>query len=275
MKKKTIIKIAIIATVIILGLVFAYYENHHLVVTEYDIKRADIDQALDGYTIVQISDLHNASFGANNSRLIEKIKLQKPDMVVITGDIVDSGHTNINRAINFCTELGDICPSYYVTGNHEYWLEPEEYDELMTGIEKTGVKILNNTTVSVNAGETEFALIGLDDRNLRDNTLQSMILALDSDVLNIVLAHEPQNISSYQTAGADIVITGHAHGGQFRLPGIGGLVAPDQGFNPEYTEGIVRTGNLDMVISRGLGNSFIPIRLFNDPEVVVIKLYNK
>lgn len=188
---------------------------------------------MDGYRIVQISDLHNAKFGQNNEKLIRKIAGLEPDMIVVTGDLVDSNHTDLDVAIHFMESVTQICPVYYVTGNHEYWL---------------------------------------DDRSLSDGTLSSLVQDCDSDCLRVVLAHEPQYIEKYSQAGVDLVLCGHAHGGQFILPFVGALAAPDQGLFSKYTEREYRMGNTTMYVSRGLGNSVIPIRLFNDPENVCVEL---
>lgn len=115
-------------------------------------------------------------------------------------------------------------------------------------------------------------LVGLDDRHLADETLKSLIRDCDSNCLSVVLAHEPQYIEDYSNAGADLVLSGHAHGGQFILPFIGAVVAPDQGLLPEYTEGRYDMNHTTMYVSRGLGNSVIPVRLFNRPEIVCIDL---
>lgn len=272
-KKK--IKRIIIGLIIIVGLfLFFWYENKHLVVTTYSYESVKIDKALEGYRIVQISDLHNASFGRNNSRLLDAIDEQQPDIVVITGDIVDANHTSIETALSFAKDLADKYSIYYVTGNHEYWLSDEDRNELISGLEKNGVTVLENESVTISSGNAAFRLVGLDDNNLMDNTLKQLIEGHE-DELSVVLAHEPQYLSYYAGAKADLVLSGHAHGGQFRLPFIGGVVAPNQGFNPEYTEGMHSDGSTSMIISRGLGNSIIPIRLFNDPEIVCIEFHKK
>lgn len=269
--KKGII-IRIIEILVILAI--CGYENNHLVTSYYEYTSEKVEETLDGYRIVQISDLHNANFGIKNQALIKKIIGLSPDMIVITGDIVDSNLTNIDRAIAFVSEAVKICPVYYVTGNHEYWLDEDERALLITGIEAAGAYILNNEFVRVDNGDASFCLVGIDDQSLIGGPLPDIIKTTDG-ALNVVLAHEPQYITSYAKAGADLILSGHAHGGQFRIPFVGGLVAPDQGFLPEYTEGEHFELDSEMIISRGLGNSIIPVRLFNDPEIVCVDLRNK
>lgn len=139
-------------------------------------------------------------------------------------------------------------------------------------IERVGVVRLLNEAVTINASGGTFDLIGLDDRSLADDTLKTLLSECDSKSLHIVLAHEPQYIEQYAAADADLVLFGHAHGGQFILPLVGAVVAPDQGIFPKYTSGAYRMDDMTMFISRGLGNSIIPVRLFNYPEIVCIDL---
>lgn len=260
--------LAIICTVL---LVFFYYENKHLVVSKYTYVSNKIEKELDGFKIVQISDLHNAKFGTDNKRLIAKIEELNPDIIVITGDLVDSNHTNINRVLKFIDVIVRVCPVYYVTGNHEYWLSKDDFNKLITGLDERGVIILNNECVVISKGEASFNLIGIDDNNLADDTLNNIVKSC-GDNFNLILVHEPQYLHDYSNSKADLVLSGHAHGGQIRLPFIGGVVAPGQGFNPKYTEGKYQDGDTTMIVSRGLRNSIIPLRLFNDPEVVYVEL---
>lgn len=267
--KNAWIKIATIAILIVLFLVFCIYENTHLVVTCYTYSSGKMPDGLAGYRIVQISDLHNATFGKGNEKLVSMIDELNPDVIVLTGDIVDSNHTDIRCALEFASVVANICPIYYVTGNHEYWLDEEDYNELMSGLRQSGVNILSNEISTISYNGVSYNLVGLDDKSLLGDVLLDT-LDTHGDEFNVVLAHEPQYLYKYVAAGSDLVITGHAHGGQFRLPFIGAVYAPDQGFLPDMTEGVHTQGNTTMIISRGLGNSVIPVRLFNDPEIVCI-----
>lgn len=268
--KKKIVKLIKITCVVVLFICFFWYENHHLTVTTYTYQSEKTDADLNGYRIVQISDLHNAEFGHDNRKLLKKISELEPDIIVITGDIVDSNHTDIKTSISFVKQAVLISDVYYVTGNHEYWLTKDEQAELFNGIEQTGAVILNNESINISVGESGFCLIGLDDNSLSNGTLDHLISEIDDDKLSVVLAHEPQYLSKYASTGCDLVLTGHAHGGQFILPFVGAIVAPDQGFFPEYTSGKHQEKETTMYISRGLGNSIIPVRLFNDPEIVCV-----
>lgn len=271
--RKKYIKPAIVLLIVIALLLFCSYQNRHLETTYYTYKAEQFGADLEGYRIVQISDLHNAKFGKHNQKLVDRIRECEPDMIVLTGDLVDSNHTNVDRAVQFVDEIVKICPVYYVTGNHEYWLEASEYDELMDGLIGAGVVILDDQVVEISRGDAKFRLVGLDDKSLADGTLEALLS--DEKELTVVLAHEPQNLARYAGTGVDLVLSGHAHGGQFRLPFVGGIVAPDQGFLPEYTAGEYYMDGTEMIVSRGLGNSVIPVRLFNYPEIVCVELVGK
>lgn len=268
--RKKYIKSAIVLLIVIVLLLFCNFQNKHLETTHYTYETEQLGVDLDGYRIVQISDLHNAKFGKNNQKLVDRIRECEPDMIVLTGDLVDSNHTNVDRAVQFVDEIVKICPVYYVTGNHEYWLEKSEYDELMDGLIGAGVVILDDQVVEISRGDAKFRLVGLDDKSLADGTLEALLS--DEKELTVVLAHEPQYFARYAGTGVDLVLSGHAHGGQFRLPFVGGIVAPDQGFLPEYTAGEYYMNGTEMIVSRGLGNSVIPVRLFNYPEIVCVEL---
>lgn len=271
--RKKYIKSAIVLLIVITLLLFCNFQNKHLETTHYTYEAEQLGVDLDGYRIVQISDLHNAKFGKNNQKLVDRIRECAPDMIVLTGDLVDSNHTNVDRAVQFVDEIVKICPVYYVTGNHEYWLDTYEYEKLMDGLASAGVVILDNQVVEISRGDAKFRLVGLDDKSLADGTLEALLS--DEKELTVVLAHEPQYLARYAGTGVDFVLSGHAHGGQFRLPFVGGIVAPDQGFLPEYTAGEYYMNGTEMIVSRGLGNSVIPVRLFNYPEIVCVELVEK
>ena len=292
--RKKYIKSAIVLLIVIVLLLFCNFQNKHLETTHYTYETEQLGVDLDGYRIVQISDLHNAKFGKNNQKLVDRIRECAPDMIVLTGDLVDSNHTNVDRVVQFVDEIVKICPVYYVTGNHEYWLDTSEYEKLMDGLVSAGVVILDNQVVEISRGDAKFRLVGLDDRSLADGTLEALLsdesirnnqaeqkeeTADNEDSgekeLTVVLAHEPQYLARYAGTGVDLVLSGHAHGGQFRLPFVGGIVAPDQGFLPEYTAGEYYMNGTEMIVSRGLGNSVIPVRLFNYPEIVCVDLVGK
>ena len=280
MKKKIII-ISIIVILLLLVL-FCIWQNNSLVVSNYEYKTSKIGEDLDGYRIVQISDLHNKSFGKDNERLIRKIKECKPDMIVVTGDVIDSNRTNVDIAMNFMEQATKLAPVYYITGNHELWVEDKEYKAFTDRMAQSDVIWMKDEVMEITKGKESFTLIGLDDNSLGNisqsgnytlnQLLEQNVSENNTGKLKLLLAHEPQYFESYIKSDVDYIFTGHAHGGQVRLPGIGGLVAPDQGFLPKYTAGEFTENGTTMVVSRGLGNSIIPVRVFNRPEIVCVTL---
>lgn len=262
-------KWSVITFMVIVFAIFAYIQNNHIVVTTIQYQNEKIPDAWKGYRIVQISDLHTKSFGKGNRKLLTRMEELKPDLIVLTGDLVDSRSKHYEGVIQFVKDAASIAPVYYVTGNHEYQIADAKREALIEGITKAGGKCLSNETVELTKNGATIKLSGLEENCLFDMTLDKM--ELDPEELNILLAHEPQWIKRYVAGKADLVFTGHAHGGQFILPFFGPVYAPGQGLRPKYATGVHVQGATTMVVSRGLGNSVIPLRLFNYPEIVCVE----
>lgn len=255
------------------------WSNVTVEMTRYSVASSRLPASFDHSRIVVISDLHNAEFGEDNCQLIRLIEQESPDMIAITGDLVDSSKTNMETAESLIHHLTSIAPCYYVTGNHEAWLG-EQYQELEKMLLKEAVVILHNTSVPWKKGQDSIQLAGLDDPDFtdRDSSVQQSILEtrlheMDlTDDYCILLSHRPEAFEAYQSEKVDLVLSGHAHGGQFRLPLIGGIIAPNQGWFPKYDAGIYSQQNTTMIVSRGIGNSIIPVRINNRPEIVSVEL---
>ena len=254
---------------------FCYWQNNKLIVSEYDYKNSKIPESFDGYKIVQISDLHNKMFGKNCNKLISKIKEQSPDIIVITGDLVDLHSTNINNALIFVKQAVSIAPVYYVNGNHESELEYKDYSELTVNMIKYGANVLKDETVIIRKDNDYIYITDLNDGDLVDDTLNKKTRNFNENIFKILLAHEPQFIDNYSLCEMDLVFSGHAHGGQIRLPFLKGLYAPNQGFFPKYTSGKYIYEQTTMFVSQGLGNSSIPVRIFNYPQIITVTLHTK
>ncbi len=256
---------------------FCIWQNNHIVITEVNYENTKINNDLHGYKIVHISDLHNKKFGRRQRRLLEKIKKLKPNIIVVTGDLVDSRRTNIDIAMEFINGAVEIAPVYYVSGNHE--IRGKIYEELKEKLLTAGAHVMDNTKTQIEVGSSKIELIGLMDPLYRGTSyLRSNLEKLtknESEFLRILLSHRPNFIDIYAESKVDLVFCGHAHGGQVRLPFIGGIIAPDQGLIPKYTSGVHTLEDTTMVISRGLGNSIIPIRIFNRPEIIAVTLREK
>ena len=281
-KRKTITIILISIILLFLIGLYLYYENNYLQVSNYLIESNEISKDFDDFKIVQISDFHNTKSKKLTNDLVREIKNSKPNIIVITGDFVDSYKTNISVAISFIEKINNIAPVYYITGNHEVRIK--NYDELKNKLEENKVIILDDKLEVIKKGESEINLIGINDPNFNFNTyrddstiIQDSLIPIqyDKNIFSILLSHRPELIETYAKKDFDLVLSGHAHGGQIRVPFIGGLIAPNQGLFPKYTSGIYEMNNTIMIVSRGIGNSVLPFRINNRPELVVIKLKNK
>lgn len=270
---------------LLLGLVlltcFLYFQNNSIVTTEYNFSSDKVPQNFKGYKIVQLSDLHSKSFGNNQSDLVKKVKKVKPDLIVFTGDLIDSDRYDEKISLTLMEKLVQIAPVYYVTGNHEWW--SGKFNSLEDKLKDTGVQVMRNTVEEIIIGNDKIQIIGIDDpakvnesyaeRAIAEEDIMNSIKGLEEGVnFKILLSHRPELISLYTQYEFDVVFSGHAHGGQVRIPFIGGLVAPNQGLFPEYTSGMHEVDNTTMIVNRGLGNSIIPLRVFNRPEIVVVTL---
>ena len=272
--------LCVIAICLVVISVWILLGNTKLEITEYFVASARIPVPFDGFEIAQISDLHNAEFGDENKDLLVLLSQIKPDVIVLTGDLIDSRHTDIEIALDFAGKAVQIAPVYYVTGNHE--ARVPEYEQLKTSLVDLGVTVLENQKVQITKDGESITLMGIQDPSFHTDYLfgdaesvsRRAITSLQnaSDGFTVLLSHRPELFDLYVDTGVDLVFSGHAHGGQFRLPFVGGLVAPNQGFFPKYDAGQFIEENTTMIVSRGVGNSIIPFRINNPPEIVVVEL---
>ena len=272
----------LVCSIIIICFILTIIDNKRIQITNYYITSNKVKKEI---KIAQISDLHNTSFGENNKTLISTIKDVNPDIIAITGDLIDSSKTNITIAMNFINQAVKIAPIYYVPGNHEAW-NLADYSTLKDKMKKAGVVVLEGDVKEITVKDNKISILGITDPDSVGEAGISELdvvntdldaLSYDSDNLVILLSHRPELFSAYKHRDIDLVLTGHAHGGQFRTSLSGGLLAPDQGLFPKYTSGIYKDKDdkTQMVVSRGLGNSIIPIRINNNPEVVVVNIRRK
>lgn len=282
MKKRNKKSVILIVTVVLLvGLCgWIIWGNTAIEINEYAIMSDKIPEAFSGFRIAQVSDLHNAEFGEGNEKLIELLSQTDPDMIVITGDLIDSRHADIEIALEFARQAIKLAPVYYVSGNHE--ARVRDYEDLKMSLVEAGVIVLEDQKVQITREGESISILGIDDPSFQEDYLfgdaasvtSSALSELqnESDSYTVLLAHRPELFETYVDVGVDLVFSGHAHGGQFRLPFIGGLVAPNQGFLPKYDAGLFSEGSTNMIVSRGAGNSIIPIRFNNRPEIIVAEL---
>jgi predicted MPP superfamily phosphohydrolase len=260
-----LIVIAIIAT-------YFYFENNILQVTNIEITSSKISSKI---KIVQLSDLHGKQFGENNSELIKTVNKQKPDIIVFTGDLIDVTTSDITPSINTLIELNKTTPVYYIVGNHEHGAYNNV--EIITRLKAASVHALSNETASINIKNNIISIIGLDEISYSKQKIDRMLSSFEKrNDFKIVLSHFPENFQSdYKNHLVDLVVSGHAHGGQVIIPFVGAIYAPGQGFFPKYYMGKYTENNVSLIVSRGLGNSRFPIRINNRPEIVVVNLIPK
>lgn len=279
-KKKII---GIVSIVLLLFIGWVIWGNSALMVNEITIDNDKIPAEFSGFRIAQVSDLHNAEFGRDNEKLLSMLAECDPDIILVTGDLVDSRRTDIEIGISFSEKAAMIAPTYYVTGNHEARID--EYEALIASLENAGVQVLKNECILLERSGENIAIAGMEDPSFVTDYLFGDSESVTEDILadlvseddnyTVLLAHRPELFDTYAECKADLVFSGHAHGGQFRLPFIGGVVAPNQGLFPEYDAGLYTKNGTDMIVSRGIGNSILPFRINNRPEIVLVKLQSE
>ena len=245
----------------------------------YTVASSRLPAAFDHYRMVVVSDFHNAEYGDHNRQLIRQIAAEQPDSIVFTGDLLDSRHPNLAIVEDLIRELTAVAPCYYVTGNHEARLV-DQFPALEQMLLAHSVVVLHDEAVPLTRNGETIQLVGLDDPDFTDRNASIQQSMLETKLRNlnlaadyrILLSHRPEYFDAYVAAEMDLVLSGHAHGGQFRLPLVGGLVAPNQGFFPKYDAGVYTEQGTTMIVSRGVGNSILPVRFNNRPELVSVEL---
>lgn len=271
-------KAIMVTTILMILVIFCYWQNNYISIANIDFRNNKVPNNFNDYKILQISDLHNKEFGKSQNKLIKLTKKINPDIIVVTGDVIDSRKTNIDIAADYMIQAVKIAPTYYVAGNHESRID--EYDKLENILSKEGIKVLNNDSENIKIDNQEITLLGMkdisfinsDNKQKEFSSILSNLTNESNENLTILLSHRPELIDIYANNNIDLVFTGHAHGGQIRLPFIGGLLSPGQGLLPKYTSGIYEKDNTKVIVSRGLGNSLFPFRIFNRPELIVTTL---
>ena len=244
-------------------------------VTRYELPLPEGLEGLDGLKIAQISDVHSADI---QGELQTAPREAAPDLIVFTGDLVNREDRDLSCALSLAAMAAQIAPTYYAPGNHE--ADNPCYPELREGLEEAGITVLENESVQLWYRGARVNIIGLLDlafhpqgRTAAREELPGLIQDLSvHGALNVVLSHRPSLMEEYGESGADLVFSGHAHGGQVRMPLIGPLFAPDEGALPDYTAGTYLAGETWVVVSRGLGNGTPFPRLWNAPELVVVTM---
>lgn len=249
--------------------------------TRTEVALDGLPPGFDGYTIAHLSDLHGHEYGPGNQDLLRLIREQNPDLIVITGDLIDQ-EGQLQMASALAQGLAAIAPTYYVTGNHEWDTEggTGAVKALKGALTQCGVKVLSNQYEVLERNGAQIVLAGLDDPNgYADQTtpeeLYAKIREENPGLFTALLAHRNDRFGQYANAGYDFILSGHGHGGIVRLPFVGGLVGTDRRLFPPWTAGVYTVGESTLFVSRGLGNNTVPFRgfrLFNRPELAIVTL---
>ncbi|WP_171020643.1 metallophosphoesterase [Anaerofustis stercorihominis] len=287
-------KFKIVTLLIVLILfVYLYFENTSLfIVQKNEIVSNKIDSNFDGYKILQLSDLHSREFGENNIKLINKIYKIDPDIIVCTGDMMNSTEDDGHVFINLVKKISKDYPVYYIDGNHEQLVEYNNvgvYDEFISSLKELDVKVVKNTKIKLQKGSSYINMYGLNvdlvyystkaalkESNIEyteDNFSKTINKeTFENNKYNILLTHNPIYFEVYEKSGVDLILSGHVHGGIIRIPFKGGLLSPDQEWFPKYYHGLYTINDTNMIVSAGLGNDTVNFRIFNPFEMNLITL---
>ena len=256
---------------------FFWWSNHTLQTERFTFASPRLPEGFDGCVIVQLSDLHGSEFGEGNRDLIAQVRSHRPDYIFLTGDLQDQyRQTPRSYSAALGRALAEIAPTYFVTGNHEWAFR--DVRELKRELGEAGVTVLTNEYVPLTRNGDRILLAGIDDPNgfadqKTPQALAEELRSAEPDAFWMLLAHRNNYFEKeYSRMGADLVISGHGHGGLIRLPFTDGLVSVERSLFPSYTAGFYRANGADLFVSRGLGNSGRTFRLFNRPEIVVLTL---
>lgn len=262
---------------------FFRWQNDSIQVERFECVSAKIPAAFDGFVVVCVADLHEKEFGPNNARLFAKIRAANPDVIAISGDLLIDPPLNVEFARQFITDAVKIASVYYVSGNHEA-IAPTQTDYLpfLTALKEAGATVLDGEKVELKRGDESIIIAGVADPLLEYKTDKRLSFKRlvdrklsrfpPDERFTLLVSHRPELAELYAKHGVDLALTGHAHGGQIRFPFVGGLFAPNQGFFPRYDGGAYKIGESTTIVSRGLGPSVFPTRLFNRPHLVVCEL---
>lgn len=254
-----------------------FRSNLYIEVEEFEYLSKDIPKSFDGVKIVQVSDYHNHG-GSYEDRLLKNIREEGPDYIFLTGDIADSISTDIDKANSFLEKVSKIAPCYLVWGNHDLALSKSDLDKMRKCCKKNKITVLEDNYTTIERGGSKILIAGTDSSPDSGRAAELMRTLPPNYQFVIWLHHFPEdfedivNKSGEKNSKADLIFTGHAHGGLIRLPFIKGIYAPGQGMFPDYTSGRYNIGDSAMLVSRGVGNSGYTLRWLNSFHLVVCTL---
>lgn len=263
---------------ILLLLIYGYLSNSMLAVEHYPLS---VWGGGDPVKVVMLADLHGSTFGSGNERLIQKIEKEAPDIICMAGDMTVKNGKGMDSCLALCRELLKICPVFYAPGNHETRME--DYEQFILDLKKAGVVWLDNACHDLVIRSRRIRVYGVNleeelyhkfwrKTEFDSDRMEQYLGAARKECFNLLLAHNPEYFKEYQEWGADLVLSGHVHGGIARLPLFGGVIAPSLQLFPAYDAGLFQREKSWMVLTRGLGTHHIRLRFFNTPEISVINL---
>lgn len=278
-RRRPLLWLLVLAAVLFGGWRWFQWQCWGLETTVTRIEPVGIPEEFDGLRIVHLSDLHGHEYGEDSARLLAMVAEQEPELIVITGDLLDQ-ESQMAMVGPLAKGLAEIAPTFYVTGNHEWALGSAAVKELKTLLEQCGVRVLSNSYEVLKRDGASVVVAGVDDPNgyadqKTPEELYAEIGQAQSDCFTLLLAHRNDRFDQYAAAGYDLVLSGHAHGGIVRLPFTDGLIGTQRNLLPTWTAGVYTLGNSTLFVSRGLGNNTVPFRgfrLFNRPEIAVLEL---
>ena len=280
-KNKKRLLINCFTILLLIFIVRLYIDNNVYEVSHISFEDSEIPSAFDGTKVLHISDLHNKSYGKDNITLIQEIDRISPDYIFLTGDMVSSKDTDFTNFYNLASEIGAKYLCFYILGNHEMDLSNADRNNIYETLESYNITVLDNEMVQLEENGEIINLYGMwynpkyyiEEEFQQEN--MKKILGDSKDAFNILLTHNPDDFEIYVDWGADLIFSGHVHGGMIRLPVVGGVISPNRTLFPEYDAGIYEYNDSNLIVSRGLSSGATGIRIFNQPELVVVTLEKK
>ena len=278
--KKLKISLLILSIIIVAIIICVYVSCNVLTVSQYTIYSDKLPKEFDGYKIVQISDLHNKYYGKDGNELLKEIDKISPNIVVMTGDMVNSKDEDYTIFFDIVHNISKKYDTYYIFVNHEEDLSQENKDKIIDKLGLYDVHVFVNNKESIYINDQKINIYGLSRQLKTDNdneieniyVLKGLLKDVNIREYNILLAHNPLYFEEYAKYNVDLVLSGHIHGGIIRLPIIGGLLSPEQSFMPQYSKGEYNLENSKMIVNAGIGIGRLPIRLFNPLDISLIEL---
>ncbi len=250
---------------------YLVYEVETIRVVRYTVPVSNLPPAFEGFTILHLSDLHQKEFGTRQKRLLELIGHQRFDVVAITGDLLIQQHPDVQPALDLLKGLPPV-PIFFVNGNNEWGAVWQKKYTITRRLGTAGAMVLANRSVPVSRGGDHVWIAGVDDPTNQLDRLDRAMAGADDGATVILLAHSPAIFSKAVRAGVNLLLSGHTHGGQIRLPAVGAIWGPGLGLFPAWDYGEFRKGMTTMIVNGGLGESIIPVRINMQPEIVLVTL---